>query len=73
MKGWINWGHRIEEIQISHPVGSKRRWILVLSHNNVNRSSWNVFSHGDSFQIYFMRIVNQAVKNGVSNVQLIMG
>jgi hypothetical protein len=73
MKGWINWGHRIEEIQIGHPLGAKRRWILVLSHYNVIRASWNVFSQGDSFQIYFMGIVNQAVKNGVSNVQLIMG
>ena len=30
-------------MQIGHPVGAKRRWFLVLSHNNVIKSSRNVF------------------------------
>jgi hypothetical protein len=43
MKEWINWGHRIEEIQIGHPAGSKRRWILVLSHYNVIEQAGTFF------------------------------
>jgi len=54
-------------MQIGHPVGAKRRWFLVLSHNDVIWSRRNVFSHRTSFQVYFMGVMNQAIEDGIGD------